>query len=1163
MKKGMRFVSLVLSASLMASTLSFSIPTVTYAEEVSQVYSVEVGDSIKIDSEDENLVEWYSSDESIATVLDGTVTGVSVGNTTIYTESTEQKEETVFHKDGDGILSAFGKKLKYAWDITIGKRYNESKKNEYSVEVTESSDAHTVVFDLVYYGITGEATSVFNTVQVSDGQTVTEIKNPEPIIGEFTGWYLDIDYTMPFDFSSPITVDTTVFAKWNFDLNDTDADGLIDEVELLIKTDTNKADTDDDGLSDSVELTLGTDPLMKDTDADGISDYDEDTDQDTLSNGFEVKNDTDPSCMDTDADELDDAVEIQSYKTNPLLQDTDGDSASDSWETFNGFDPLVYNDIFSVTVDTNPVDEGNPVSASVTVDASGAAASSVTIEKVSVSDDPYISSSMAGYLGSAYNFTCEDVFEKATITMSYDNSLYSSDIQPRIYYYNSDTHTLEELDNQIVEDGKVSATVEHFSTYILLDKRKVDDVWANDIRSSVDSDQNVSGIDIIFGIDSSGSMDDNDPDDIRLDATKEMIDNMSENDRAAIIDFDSYAQLYQGFTTNHTDLYSAVDRVDSYGGTDLNVVMDLALNQFTDPEYSRTDGLKYVVILTDGLGEYTSYYTDLAIENGVVVYTIGLGSEVDSELLTEIAESTGGKYYFASKAEDLRGIFNEVSLETIDYTTDSNNDGISDYYTELLKEGKLVLSNGSDEFSGYDFNYNADRELSDDFDGDGLKNGEELEIESVGDRVYVLMQSDPTMCHSDNDGIDDFSEVQNGTDPFRTQYEASAVNELVDNNNYHFTYFADNVFDDSISMQIATAILAATFGVVDLTEIAENIISDYMMNYTKDYDDVVNAERLSIYTENIDRFIGIERYVDDTIEDINSKVSFLRDAKGFLDAIRSYSITVESMAVEYEKIVKQVMVYDSSVDAIFISNYKLSRISASLVTSKSPLTMDQLNVFSAGLNIANGVLDIADTISSAAMVRANSKIFDRNIDLLLNIRDYGDRECIRTAAGNIASYLGEGYGDALSSILKSCGMDTLEMTRALLETFVAKDPYIAALLFLRDVFGGLTGIDETLTDQIEMLVYNGMSDQARKLVENNITLEDGSYYTTNDNMTRYLTNLAQIRILGEEKYAEYYTHGIGTWFVDDDQIVANTNYRISRVKRDCLTLGIQLSSNIK
>ncbi|MFH0829370.1 MAG: hypothetical protein V1907_04305 [Candidatus Kerfeldbacteria bacterium] len=55
--------------------------------------------------------------------------------------------------------------------------------------------------------------------------------------------------------------------------NDTDKDGLVNRVELLIGTKTDKADTDGDGLKDGDEFyAYETSPLYKDTDGDGVSD---------------------------------------------------------------------------------------------------------------------------------------------------------------------------------------------------------------------------------------------------------------------------------------------------------------------------------------------------------------------------------------------------------------------------------------------------------------------------------------------------------------------------------------------------------------------------------------------------------------------------------------------------------------------------------------------------------------------------------------------------------------------------------------------------------------------------------------------------------------------------------------------------------------------------
>jgi|GEM_PF-1812088 len=57
---------------------------------------------------------------------------------------------------------------------------------------------------------------------------------------------------------------------------DSDKDGLIDQEEDKIGTDSFKADTDNDGLNDREEkLVYNTDPKVNDTDGDGIIDGDE------------------------------------------------------------------------------------------------------------------------------------------------------------------------------------------------------------------------------------------------------------------------------------------------------------------------------------------------------------------------------------------------------------------------------------------------------------------------------------------------------------------------------------------------------------------------------------------------------------------------------------------------------------------------------------------------------------------------------------------------------------------------------------------------------------------------------------------------------------------------------------------------------------------------
>lgn len=158
---------------------------------------------------------------------------------------------------------------------------------------------------------------------------------------------------------------------------DSDGDGLNDDVELSGGTNPRLADTDGDGLTDGDERRRGTNPVDSDTDSDGLSDgsevlvhgtdpFDADTDDDELRDGIEIGREfwlssptnpdtdgdglfdgvevfvhhTSPSDPDTDRDGLRDPEELSRFSTNPLDPDSDADGLRDGGELDFGTDPL-------------------------------------------------------------------------------------------------------------------------------------------------------------------------------------------------------------------------------------------------------------------------------------------------------------------------------------------------------------------------------------------------------------------------------------------------------------------------------------------------------------------------------------------------------------------------------------------------------------------------------------------------------------------------------------------------------------------------------------------------------------------------------------------------------------------------------------------------------
>jgi outer membrane protein OmpA-like peptidoglycan-associated protein len=111
---------------------------------------------------------------------------------------------------------------------------------------------------------------------------------------------------------------------------DSDGDGLTDDLEEQLGTDPHNPDTDGDGLTDGEEyLTYHTNPLDPDSDHDGLTD------------GEEVKvYRTDPNNKDTDGDGLTDGEEVKKYHTDPLKKDTDNGGIDDGTEVNRGTNPL-------------------------------------------------------------------------------------------------------------------------------------------------------------------------------------------------------------------------------------------------------------------------------------------------------------------------------------------------------------------------------------------------------------------------------------------------------------------------------------------------------------------------------------------------------------------------------------------------------------------------------------------------------------------------------------------------------------------------------------------------------------------------------------------------------------------------------------------------------
>jgi len=203
-----------------------------------------------------------------------------------------------------------------------------------------------------------------------------------------------------------------------------------------------------------------------------------------------------------------------------------------------------------------------------------------------------------------------------------------------------------------------------------------------------------SPVDVAIALDSSSSMGGgwfdrgNDPEGDRRTAAIRLIDRLSAEARVTVIDFDNRAYVLFPLTELSTPQVRraarlAVQRVDDSGGTNLNAGLLASIEALSA---KREEGRpQHVIFLTDGEGYYVPSTTTLAVQRGITVHTIGLGSDLDPELLTHIATATGGRYYPVQDAGKLLAVFERIFKEGITSMTRTAAGGSAGLWLMLLR----------------------------------------------------------------------------------------------------------------------------------------------------------------------------------------------------------------------------------------------------------------------------------------------------------------------------------------------------------------------------------------------------------------------------------------------------------------------------------------------
>lgn len=239
-------------------------------------------------------------------------------------------------------------------------------------------------------------------------------------------------------------------------------------------------------------------------------------------------------------------------------------------------------------------------------------------------------------------------------------------------------------------------------------------------EENVSVERTVEGIDIMLVLDLSSSMLAEDLTPNRLTAVKEIAKEFIEDrhsDRIGTVIFAREAVTIFPLTLDHAMLKDMLEQVDLglvRDGTAIGMGLATAVNRIKESEAKS----RVIILLTDGennAGEIDPITAgELARAHDIRVYTIGASSteetapypiddpmfgrryhnikvDIDEEMMTQIAENTGGTYFRATDNESLRQVYNEIDelekseVEEISYTDHH------DMYARFLFPGIFLI----------------------------------------------------------------------------------------------------------------------------------------------------------------------------------------------------------------------------------------------------------------------------------------------------------------------------------------------------------------------------------------------------------------------------------------------------------------------------------------
>lgn len=882
--------------------------------------------------------------------------------------------------------------------------------------------------------------------------------------------------------------------------------------------------------------------------------------------------------------------------------------------------------------------------------------------------DKYAASA-AGSAGQVINISGKygmNTIKSADITIGYDGASIGIDEDNiGVARYDEELGRMVLLDDVEVDasDDKVSFEDTALGEYVLVDEEEWYNEWREaqtEVRDEQPQDT-MQYYDVVFLVDDSGSMEDNDPDNVRATAVYNFIRSLASSDGFQVTTFTDSTSEKVEYTTvgeiaDWAELQKQISNLGSNGGTDISGAIRRGISILDAIE---RDTQKMIVMLTDGNqdSKTASYDEDAmyeAAERGYVINTVSLGADTDEEVLRSIAETTGGEYYTSDTADELIGIYKEIKGESIgwdgedtdadtlpdiietrgmrnqygifiktdsskydtdtdtlsdgeemgekvvdnanvsvkdiqngvtayvyyimksdpnfkdsdndgipdaddqfplradtvsweeatgvvDRSYDSNNDGISDYYTELIYSGELLTTDGKS-FEGYHFGSSAD------YDGDGLLNGEELVITEADNRIYMQMVSDPTLVNSDGDQYDDYQEVEvYNTDPFAVSLTNSEVNYAAQSElylAYNFTIDMQNDQAAQLALFTANFVLGSNYDQVAVFKDA----------LTKMFDNIREAEEEA---RTVDKGVEIIKDVSGSLKKA-IRATEATDFENAPDKIKELEdmyqdlLDIETQALQAGDLDK---VDELTLELIDVGESISKQENIVNKVEDTPIDIPTTGEkISGALDFIGVLTDAYDFITTMASLQANAEIISENI-YILELLEGSDDPILAAAAKELKLTAESELGTILNPLADLVANKTISAGVDAVISAAAKAVGSSVVFWVTlavTVIDAVFGVSETGAEAIKTMVMAETAEILKGQVLYSFDRDTAIFRSVGEEDLKLYTNLLNARKTGEQLYIAVQTLTpvadflIG-WTTDSETAISMCNDNISKI----------------